>query len=87
MIEKKNNIYYNFNYEGSNFYLSLHRLNKLDRDKFINLSKIPKNQNYYYYFYNNVSNPPFFTNKKFEKIKEIKVSDKVINGVYKIYLD
>lgn len=85
--QKDGKIYYKFNYDGSNFYLSLKRLNKIDRDKFINFSKMPKDQKYYYYFYNNVNNQSFNTNKKFEKIKEIKLYNEVINGVYKIYLN
>ncbi len=85
-IDKSEKIYYQFNYEGSNFYLSLNGLSKIDKDRFINTRKMNKTSKYYYLFYNNVQNiPPKFLNK-YKVIKEIKVDGVVINAVYKIFI-
>ena len=88
-FEKSDEIYYDF--LGSNFYLSLKMFDSATQNKFKLDRNNKDNDQFYYLFYNNnYPNDEIIFNektldKKVEAVKEIKIDDVVINGVYKIY--
>ena len=88
-FEKSDEIYYDF--LGSNFYLSLKMFDSATQNKFKLDRNNKDNDQFYYLFYNNnYPNDEIIFNektldKKVEAVKEIKIYDVVINGVYKIY--